>query len=267
MAIALDQKVVSPNTKINTSPGRLKLGKFTIRDFRDYGTLTATGVIQKSSNVGIVKIAQQFDKETFWQGFYGFGFGEATGLGYPGEATGVLPNPMQWNSVTHGALAYGYGMSITPLHLAQAYATLANDGKRVYAKLIQGVVDPFEGEQVVSPQSARAVVKMMESVVQPGGTATRAQLDWYSVAGKTGTTHKVGAAGYEDAKYVSSFVGMVPATDPKIVTVVVINEPPEDAYFGGEIPAPVFKGIMQQALPLLGIEPDLSPLQTAGGRS
>jgi cell division protein FtsI (penicillin-binding protein 3) len=267
MAIALDQKVVSPNTKINTSPGRLKLGKFTIRDFRDYGTLTATGVIQKSSNVGIVKIAQQFDKETFWQGFYGFGFGEATGLGYPGEATGVLPNPMQWNSVTHGALAYGYGMSITPLHLAQAYATLANDGKRVYAKLIQGVVDPYEGRQVVSPLSARAVVKMMESVVQPGGTATRAQLDWYSVAGKTGTTHKVGAAGYEDAKYVSSFVGMVPATDPKIVTVVVINEPPEDAYFGGEIPAPVFKGIMQQALPLLGIEPDLSPLQTAGGRS
>ncbi|WP_370592134.1 peptidoglycan D,D-transpeptidase FtsI family protein [Reinekea sp. G2M2-21] len=267
MAIALDAGVVSVNSQINTSPGYTRLGKFSIRDFKDYGVLTATQIIQKSSNVGIVKVSQDIDKNFFWEHLYGFGLGETTSLGYPGEASGSLPNPMRWDQVTQGALAYGYGLAVTPLHLAQAFATLANDGKRVNARLIQGVSSAASGQQVVSASSARAVVKMMQTVVEPGGTASRAKLDWYSVAGKTGTSHKVGAAGYEDAKYNASFVGITPANNPEIVTVVVINEPPEDAYFGGEVPATVFKGIMQQALPLLDIQPDLSPLIAQGGAS
>jgi cell division protein FtsI (penicillin-binding protein 3) len=266
MAIALDEGLVSPNTKINTSPGFIKLGRFTSRDFKDYGTLTATEVIKKSSNVGIVKISKDIDKQVFWQTLYDFGLGETTALGYPGEATGKIPNPMRWDEVTQGALSYGYGLAITPLHLAQAYATLANDGKRVNARLIQGMSSVESDLQVVSKESARAVLKMMQTVVEPGGTATRAKLDWYSVAGKTGTSHKVSSAGYEDAKYVSSFVGISPAINPKIVTVVVMNEPPEDAYYGGEVAAPVFKGIMNQALPLLDVTPDLSPLVAQGGR-
>ena len=266
MAIALDEGLVSPNTKINTSPGFIKLGRFTSRDFKDYGTLTATEVIKKSSNVGIVKISKDIDKQVFWQTLYDFGLGETTALGYPGEATGKIPNPMRWDEVTQGALSYGYGLAITPLHLAQAYATLANDGKRVNARLIQGMSSVESDLQVVSEKSARAVLKMMQTVVEPGGTATRAKLDWYSVAGKTGTSHKVSSAGYEDAKYVSSFVGISPAINPKIVTVVVMNEPPEDAYYGGEVAAPVFKGIMNQALPLLDVTPDLSPLVAQGGR-
>ena len=261
MAIALEDGLVAPTTKINTSPGYMKLGKFSIRDFRNYGMLTATQIIQKSSNVGIVKVSQDLDKNRYWQHLYEFGLGEALGLGYPGEVSGTLPNPMRWSKVTQGALAYGYGLAITPLHLAQAYATLANGGRRVHAQLVTNVRLPDGEQQVVSASTAKQVLAMMETVVHPGGTATRANLDWYSVAGKTGTTHKVGRDGYEESKYVSSFVGIAPATAPRVVTVVVINEPPENAYYGGETAAPVFKGIMQQALPLLHIRPDKRPLQ------
>ncbi|TXR51992.1 peptidoglycan D,D-transpeptidase FtsI family protein [Reinekea thalattae] len=260
MAIALEQGLVSPDSAINTSPGRLRLGRFTIRDFRDYGTLTATEVIQKSSNVGIVKIAKDLDRDVFWQTLYDFGLGTTAGVGFPGEASGSLPNPMRWDEVRQGALAYGYGLSVSPILMAQAYATLANDGKRVHAKLIQGISPFDDDQQVVSKTTANQVIDMMKTVVEPGGTARQAKLDWYSVAGKTGTSHKVGAEGYEDAKYVSSFVGIAPANDPQIVTVVFINEPPQDSYYGGEIPASIFNGLMSQALPLLNIPSDQSPL-------
>lgn len=262
MALALEQGLVTPNTSINTSPGYLQLGKFTIRDIRDYGRLSATEIIQKSSNVGMVKIARRLDKQSFWQGFYDFGFAEPIGLFFPGEANGSIPNPMRWSQVTQGALAYGYGLAITPLHLAQAYATLANGGKRVHAHLVDGVSTMQSGQQVVSATTAEQVLKMMQTAVQPGGTAQRAALEWYSVAGKTGTSQKVGAGGYEEAKYVASFVGIAPATAPQIVTVVVINEPPTESYYGGQVAAPVFREIMRQALPLLQISPDRVPSLT-----
>lgn len=260
MSIALEQGLVQPSTKIDTSPGRLRLGRFTIRDFRDYGELTATEVIKKSSNVGIVKIAQNLDRDVFWQTLYDFGLGTTPGVGFPGEASGALPNPMRWDDVKQGALAYGYGLSVSPILVAQAYATLANGGKRVHAKLIQNLTSIDDDQRVVSQRTANQVVDMMKTVVEPGGTASRARLDWYSVAGKTGTSHNVGAQGYEDAKYTSSFVGIAPADNPRVVTVVVINEPPEDAYYGGEIPASIFKGVMTQALPLMNITPDQAPL-------
>ncbi|TCS41722.1 peptidoglycan D,D-transpeptidase FtsI family protein [Reinekea marinisedimentorum] len=266
MSIALEQGLVTPNSKINTSPGRLRLGKFSIRDFRDYGELTATEVIKKSSNVGIVKIAKDLDRDVFWQTLYNYGLGTTPGIGFPGEASGALPNPMRWDDVRQGALAYGYGLSVSPILMAQAYATLANGGKRVHARLIQNLTTVDDELQVVSERTANQVIEMMKTVVEPGGTASRAHLDWYSVAGKTGTSHKIGAQGYEDAKYTSSFVGIAPANNPQVVTVVVINEPPEDAYYGGEIPASIFNGVMTQALPLMNINPDQAPLLGEGSK-
>jgi len=260
MATALSSGLFSPTDVIDTSPGYLRLGEYTIRDFRNYGQLDMTGIITKSSNVGMARVAMQLDGQQMWETYYGLGLGQTTGIGYPGEATGRLPNPLNWRPVEQGAISYGYGLAVTPLQLAQAYATLANDGRRVNARiLLDTPVQP--GEQVVSPEVSREVLTMMETVVTPVGTARRAALDWYSVAGKTGTVHKVGAQGYEDEKYISSFVGIAPAHDPQVVTVVVINEPPPDHYYGGEVPAPVFRGIMNQALPLLGIEPDRIPAQ------
>ncbi|WP_108126022.1 peptidoglycan D,D-transpeptidase FtsI family protein [Saccharospirillum mangrovi] len=260
MATALDSGQFVPTDVIDTSPGYLRLGEYTIRDFRNYGRLDLTGIITKSSNVGMARVAMQLDGQQMWETFYGLGLGQTTGIGYPGEATGRLPNPLNWRPVEQGALSYGYGLAVTPLQLAQAYATLANDGRRVNARiLLDTPVRP--GEQVVSPEVAHEVLTMMETVVTPAGTGSRAALDWYSVAGKTGTVHKVGEQGYEDQKYISSFVGIAPAHDPQVVTVVVINEPPTDHYYGGEVPAPVFRGIMNQALPLLGIQPDRIPAQ------
>lgn len=260
MATALSSGQFSPTDVIDTSPGYLRLGEYTIRDFRNYGQLDMTGIITKSSNVGMARVAMQLDGQQMWETFYGLGLGQTTGIGYPGEATGRLPNPLSWHPVEQGAMSYGYGLAVTPLQLAQAYATLANDGRRVNARiLLDTPVQP--GEQVVSPEVAHQVLAMMETVVTPAGTGSRAALDWYSVAGKTGTVHKVGAQGYEDQKYISSFVGIAPADDPQVITVVVINEPPTDHYYGGEVPAPVFRGIMNQALPLLGIAPDRIPAQ------
>ena len=260
MATALASGQFSPDDTVNTSPGFLRLGEYTIRDFRDYGTLDMTGVITKSSNVGMARVAMQLDGQQMWQTLYALGLGQTTGIGYPGESTGRLPNPLSWRPVEQGALSYGYGLAVTPLQLAQAYATLANDGRRVNARiLLDTPVRP--GEQAVTPEVAHQVLRMMETVVTPAGTGSRAALDWYSVAGKTGTVHKVGEQGYEDEKYISSFVGIAPADNPQVVTVVVINEPPVNHYYGGEVPAQVFRGIMSQALPLVGVQPDRIPPQ------
>ena len=260
MAMALTSQRFSASTTIDTSPGYLRLGTYDIRDFRNYGVLDMTGIITKSSNVGMAKIAQQLDGQMMWETLYNLGFGQTTGIGYPGEATGRLPNPIKWHPVEKAALSYGYGLAVTPLQLAQAYATLANGGEKVNARILMDT-PVVKGEQVIPTQIADQVLDMMETVVEPGGTGTRASLDWFSVAGKTGTTHKVGASGYEDEKYMASFVGIAPADNPRIVAVVVINEPPVDSYFGGEAAAPVFQGIMVQALPLLGVQPDRIPAQ------
>jgi len=260
MVAALSSGQFSPTDVIDTSPGYMRLGEYTPRDFRNYGELDLTGIITKSSNVGMARVAMQLDGQQMWETFYGLGLGQTTGIGYPGEATGRLPNPLNWGPVEQGAMSYGYGLAVTPMQLVQAYATLANDGRRVNARILMDTpVQP--GEQVVSPEVSHEVLSMMETVVTPVGTARRAALDWYSVAGKTGTVHKVGAQGYEDEKYISSFVGIAPAHDPQVVTVVFIDEPPPDHYYGGEVPATVFRGFMNQALPLLGIQPDRIPAQ------
>jgi cell division protein FtsI (penicillin-binding protein 3) len=260
MAVALQSPEFEPSTVIDTSPGFMRLGTYTIRDFRNYGELDLTGIITKSSNVGMSKVALQLDGQDLWDTLYALGFGQTTGIGYPGEASGRLPNQVTWRPVEQATMAYGYGMAVTPLQLAQAYATVANGGRKVNARILMDA--PVEaGQQVIAEPITRQVLAMMETVVQPSGTGTAAALDWFSVAGKTGTVHKVGGEGYLDDKYISTFVGIAPVQNPEVVTVVMINEPPSDAYYGGLVAAPVFNGIMRQGLPLLGIQPDQVPPQ------
>jgi cell division protein FtsI (penicillin-binding protein 3) len=260
MAVALQSGQFQPATVVDTSPGFMKLGTYTIRDFRNYGELDLTGIITKSSNIGMARIALQLEGQDLWDMLYALGLGQSTGIGYPGEAVGRLPSQVEWRPVEQASMAYGYGLAVTPLQLAQAYSTLANGGRKVNARILMDT--PVQlGPQVLSESTSRQVMTMMESVVQPGGTGTAAALDWFSVAGKTGTVHKVGGEGYFDDRYISTFVGVAPAKNPEIVTVVVINEPPSDAYYGGQVAAPVFNGIMRQALPLLGTEPDQIPPQ------
>lgn len=260
MAVALESGQFQPDTVIDTSPGYMKLGTYTIRDFRDYGELDLTSIITKSSNIGMAKVALQLEGQDLWDMLYRLGLGQSTGIGFPGEAVGRLPNQVEWHPVEQASMAYGYGIAVTPLQLAQAYSTLANGGRRVYARILMDA--PIEtGPQVIPERISRQVLAMMETVVQPSGTGTAAALDWFSVAGKTGTVHKVGGEGYFDDRYMSTFVGVAPAQNPEVVTVVVINEPPSDAYYGGRVAAPVFTGIMRQALPLLGVEPDQIPPQ------
>ncbi|HET8904396.1 MAG TPA: penicillin-binding protein 2 [Saccharospirillum sp.] len=260
MAVALESGQFQPDSVIDTSPGYMKLGTYTIRDFRDYGELDLTSIITKSSNIGMAKVALQLEGQDLWNMLYGLGLGQSTGIGFPGEAVGRLPNQVEWHPVEQASMAYGYGIAVTPLQLAQAYSTLANGGRRVYARILMDA--PIEtGPQIIPEKISRQVLAMMETVVQPSGTGTAAALDWFSVAGKTGTVHKVGDEGYFDDRYMSTFVGVAPAQNPEVVTVVVINEPPSDAYYGGRVAAPVFTGIMRQALPLLGVEPDQIPPQ------
>jgi cell division protein FtsI (penicillin-binding protein 3) len=260
MAVALESGQFQPGSVIDTSPGYMKLGTYTIRDFRNYGELDLTGIITKSSNIGMARVALQLEGQDLWDMLYAMGLGQSTGIGYPGEAVGRLPSQVEWRPVEQASMAYGYGLAVTPLQLAQAYSALANGGRKVNARILMDT--PIQlGPQVLSESTSRQVMTMMKTVVQPGGTGTAASLDWFSVAGKTGTVHKVGGEGYFDDRYISTFVGVAPANNPEIVTVVVINEPPSDAYYGGQVAAPVFNGIMRQALPLLGTEPDQIPPQ------
>lgn len=260
MASFLEQGLVRAESTVDTSPGFMRLGTFSIRDIRNFGNMTMTEVIARSSNVAMARLALESDPQANWDTYFRLGLGQDTGIGYPGEASGRLPNPVRWGSVEQATLTYGYGLSVTPLQLAQAFASLANGGRRVNARLLMDA-PVTGGEQVLRPEIASQVLTMMEAAVLPGGTGTRAQLDWYSIAGKTGTVHKVGPQGYDEDRYVSSFVGIAPMDNPQVVVIIIIDEPPPNRYFGGEAAAPVFRGIMTQAMPLLGINPDRIPPQ------
>lgn len=260
MASFLEQGLVRVDSTIDTSPGFMRLGTFSIRDIRNFGVMSMTEVIARSSNVAMARLALESDPQANWDTYFRLGLGQDTGIGYPGEASGRLPNPVRWGSVEQATLTYGYGLSVTPLQLAQAFASLANGGHRVNARLLMDA-PVTGGEQVLRPETTRQVMSMMEAAVLPGGTGTRAQLDWFSIAGKTGTVHKVGPQGYDDNRYVSSFVGIAPKDNPRVVAIIIIDEPPANRYFGGEAAAPVFRGIMSQAMPLLGVNPDRIPPQ------
>jgi len=257
IAAALESGDYRPASRIDTSPGLVQVGVHTIRDKHDYGRLDLTGVLRKSSNVAASKIALALEPEDFWTGLSDAGFGVVTDSGFPGEASGYLADFNRWRDIERATLAYGYGLSVTGVQLAQAYSVLANDGYRVPITLLKRDADSeLERQAAFSPMVARAVRKMMESVVAADGTAPLAAVNGYRVAGKTGTAHKSEAGGYAEKRYLSVFAGMAPASDPRLVAVVVINEPSNGEYYGGKVAAPVFSRVMAGALRLLNIPPD-----------
>lgn len=254
VATALTAGVVTKDTIIDTNPGYMAVGRFTIRDVpRNNGVLNVTGVITRSSNIGAAKIAAKVPDQTFYQSIRNFGYGSAPQSGFPGESSGMVLQPQKWSGPSKTTMSYGYGLSVTPLQIAQAYATLGNGGKLTPPTFVRGQHN--ETRQVVTPEVARQVIDMMETVVTQGGAKGAAILG-YHVAGKTGTARKNGAGGYERGHYNALFAGLVPATRPRFATVIVINDPQGKVYYGGLVSAPVFHRVMEGALRLMDVPPD-----------
>jgi cell division protein FtsI (penicillin-binding protein 3) len=255
VAGALEGRLVSPESLIDTEGGHYTIGNRTIRDAHPEGVLTVAQVIQKSSNVGSAKMALRMAPQKLWTILSEVGFGTQTRVGFPGEASGHLRAYQTWKPIEQATMSYGHGISVSLLQLARAYSVFATDGELKPLTLIRRD-QPVEGKRVISPSTALAVRKMLEMVTQPGGTATRAQVAGFRVAGKTGTAHKLIGAGYAPDKYISSFVGLAPASRPRLVIAVMLDEPAGKHYYGGEVAAPVFSTVMAGALRLLGIAPD-----------
>lgn len=260
---ALETGRYFPGTTINTSPGYVMVGTKALLDPKDYGVLSLTKIITKSSQVGITKLALDMKPQAIRDMFFRAGMGQSTGIGFPGESVGVLPNRNRWHPIEQANLAFGYGLNVNAVQLAQAYAMIADKGNFKNASLLKLNEAPMV-TPVVSASIAESVAKMLKTVPQPGGTATRAQIPAYPVAGKTGTAHKVGAQGYVDDKHIALFAGYAPADDPKVVAVVIINEPTDGHYFGGEAAAPVFASIVEGALKMMRVPPALNQSMVAG---
>jgi cell division protein FtsI (penicillin-binding protein 3) len=259
VATALQSGRFQPETEVSTSPGWYRVGVNTVRDVHDYGQLDVTGVIRKSSNVGISKIALALPAEDIWTTLTDLGFGAQTYSGFPGEASGLLSYHGGWNAIETATLAYGYGISVTALQLAQAYGVLATDGiKRSVTFLREG--DVSEERRIMPAETAQQVRVMLEQATGPDGTAPQARVAGYRVAGKTGTVKKAAPGGYSSNKYLAVFAGLAPASDPRLVMVVMVDEPGNGKYYGGQVAAPVFSRVMSGALRLLAVPPDDLPL-------
>lgn len=257
MAAALESGQYNLKSIVDTDPGYLIIGEYRISDMKNYGKLDMAAVLSKSSNIGASRIALTLSAEKLWHAFEGFGLGKASASGLPGESSGYLSHFSRWGKVEQAAMAYGYGVAVTPLQLAQAYAVLANNGRLQPVTILRGVPGG-EARQIVSAHTARQLRHMLVKVVTEG-TGRQAGVPGYTIAGKTGTVHKSEAGGYAESRYFSIFAGMAPAENPKLVMVVIINEPSEKQYYGGEVAAPVFGKIMGGALRLLNIPPDALP--------
>ncbi|MBV2091036.1 MAG: penicillin-binding protein 2 [Candidatus Thiodiazotropha sp. (ex Ctena orbiculata)] len=255
VAAAMEQGKFRPTTPIDVSPGYMKVGRYLVRDHRNYGMIDVATVLRKSSNVGASKIALSMPPESLWQLYTKLGFGSSPESLFPGESSGRLPHFSDWSSFEQATLSFGYGLSVTPLQLARAYAVLANDGERLPVSLLKLDQQPV-GERVLRQSTARSVVSMLESVVSRDGSAPLAAVPGYRVAGKTGTAKKSVAGGYAEDKYLSLFVGMAPATRPRLVMAVFIDEPRGEEYYGGAVAGPVFSKVMSGALRLMNIPPD-----------
>jgi len=255
VAAALESGRYMPTTLIDTRPGVLKVGRYQVKDVRDFGLIDVATIISKSSNVGVSKIAMDLSGERLWNFFSSLGFGVSADTGFPGEASGQLTPARRWAKIDQATLSFGYGLSVTPTQLAGAYAVIAADGVRKPISLLR-VDRPPQGERIMSLETARAVRGMMQAVVSPEGTAPAAAVAGYQVAGKTGTVKKSIAGGYADDRYMAVFAGMAPASDPRLVMVVMIDEPSAGHYYGGQVAAPVFSKVMAGALRLLNIAPD-----------
>ena len=271
MAAALSSGKYTPTSPlIDTTGGHWYFQGHDIHDTHNYGVLTPTGVITKSSNVGAARIAMQLDTSLMYDTYRAFGFGNSTESGFPGEASGYLRIGRDWRPLEKAILGYGYGLNVTVLQLANAYATIADDGVMHTPSFIKG--NGVDARQIISPQVAHEIVQMMETVTGPGSTAPQARIPNYSVAGKTGTAHKASAGGYAKNNYTAAFGGIVPASKPRLVGVVVVDNPSKGSYYGGMVSAPVFAKVMDGALRLLDVPPDNigrwyvgGPLQSTDG--
>ncbi|MFN3884822.1 MAG: peptidoglycan D,D-transpeptidase FtsI family protein [Rhodocyclaceae bacterium] len=258
VALALDKGRVRPDTPIQTAPGKLTIGPATIHDAHPHGLLTVAQVIQKSSNVGVSKMALNLPPEEMWAMFDKLGFGQPTRIGFPGEASGRLRPWKHWRPIEQATMSYGHGISVTLIQLARAYQVFARNGDLVPLSLTRVEMPPAVGTRVFSEQTAKEMRAMLERVVQPGGTAQKAQVAGYRVAGKTGTAVKLEGGTYVN-RYVAAFVGFAPVSDPRLIVAVMIDEPSAGKYYGGDVAAPVFSSVMGSALRALGVPPDATP--------
>ena len=265
VALALERGKVTPSSIIDTGPGRITIGRATISDTRRHGLLTVSEVIQKSSNVGTVKLALNLPPEDMWRMFKDLGFGAPLDLGFPGEAAGRVRPVRTWKPIEQATMSFGHGISVSLIQMAHAYLAFARDGELLPLSLTRRQAPPAAGKRVFSVETAREMREMLELATGPGGTAPRAQVPGYRVAGKTGTARKLEGGRYTTAKYVSSFVGFAPVSNPRLIVAVMIDEPSAGHYYGGTVAAPVFAQVTEGALRSLGVAADapLVPLQVA----
>lgn len=257
VAMALEAGRIKPQTLIETGPGRFNIGGFTISDTHNYGTLTVEGVIQKSSNVGALKIAQRMTPHEMWDTYTALGYGQKPKIQFPGAVTGRVRPWKGWRPVEQATMAYGYGLSASLFQMAHSYTSFAHGGEIIPVTMLKSS-EPAAGIRVFSAENAFAVRRMLQMAAAPGGTGPLAQTVGYSVGGKSGTAHKQVGKGYATNKYRAWFTGMAPIDAPRIVVAVMIDEPSAGQYFGGLVAAPVFSEVVQQTLRMMGVQPDLT---------
>lgn len=257
IAAAIENGTYKVNSKINTAPGYFNVAGLLVSDHSNYGVVDMKTILSKSSNVGAVRVALKMSQEQVWSQYQSVGFGQLTGSGFPGERAGKLDSYASWNKTQRATLAYGYGMSATALQLARAYSVIANDGVLLPASFVVNDQEPA-GQRVMSGRTAKAVRSMLKGVLSKEGTGTRASMQGYSAAGKTGTSRKSQGGGYSKDNYIALFAGMAPADAPKVVVVALIDQPvKEDGYYGGEVAAPIFSRVTEGALRLMNVAPNL----------
>ncbi|WP_447553175.1 peptidoglycan D,D-transpeptidase FtsI family protein [Vreelandella sp. EE22] len=255
MAAILESGVVNRDVIVDTSPGWMRIDQFTIRDIRNYGELDLPGILEKSSNIGMSKLTLQLDDTVVWEKYNQLGFGQSPGTGFPGESTGSLPAPVRWSRSERAALSYGYGLSASAIQIASAYTALANNGVRLTPSLLR-LSEPPQGIPAIDPSVANDLLDILETSVGPTSGGRRARVEGYRVGGKTGTVRKTGQQGYAVDAYRSVFAGIAPISDPRIVTVVMIDHPRAGQFYGGAVAAPVFSSVTGNALRLLDVPPD-----------
>jgi cell division protein FtsI (penicillin-binding protein 3) len=256
-AAAMELGLVRHNTVIDTSPGRYNIGGFTINDTHNYGVLDVDGVIQKSSNVGALKIAQKMSPQEMWNVFAALGYGQKPQIAFPGAVSGKLRPWKTWKPVEQATMSYGYGLSASLFQMARSYTAFAHDGRIISATMLKSA-EPAVGTQVFSPDNAARVRHMLALAAGPGGTGQKAQTVGYSVGGKSGTARKQVGKGYASGKYRAWFTGMAPIDKPRIVVAVMIDEPSAGHYYGGTVAGPVFSEVVQQTLRLMNVQPDMT---------
>jgi cell division protein FtsI (penicillin-binding protein 3) len=257
-ALAMEKGIVKPETQIQTAPGRITIAGSTITDAHPHGILTVNEIIQKSSNVGTVKMAMQMQPRDMWEMYTQVGFGQKPQLPFPGIVSGRLRAAKTWRPIEQATMSYGYGLSASLFQLARAYSAFARDGELLPVTLLKAPETMVSGVRVMSEKNAKAVRHMLNLATQEGGTAPKAQTMGYSVGGKTGTVHRQEGKAYADKRYRGFFVGMAPIEQPRIVVAVMIDDPSNGKYFGGDVAAPVFSDTVAQTLRMMGVQPDMA---------